>query len=526
MPPALFNLTPAARRLLFAQTYVPVFIDADSLWSPDTQNRLGVGWRDTAPIEHAGIVAHAQSTGSDVLALIGSTAATPACDYVNNVPDAVAGTAKTVRAEINGLSVSFSGGVWVSATKTLTKVAAFTNYTYRSGDNVYVASGTGATPGWYAVASRVSADAITLTASFGANNSDTVVTSLMGTPSFPGSFAHRSFERRFTGPVTSGGQWWRAFLSKGVFSGGQNNAALYKKGDWLDGNAQWEVIFYNDPALTQDRMRILTYRDGANVLNTALTISGTGIVKAPAVAVTGTGEPHVALQFAYTDEQAYTGPPPAVDRSLIYVLGALFRRTDKTFGAITTILSLPGATVYDKIQTTEWTAPNFAAYLAAAGAALGPPIVIIWLGQNLDAVSGSPEVSGGVLTAQWKANIQTRIAQWRTAFATAGATAPLFVLVSTYRTAGWNAQVFSDQAQALFEIARDNTAGDIGFANVADRAGEHFTELSNGTFGSDGVHTSTKVGSDFYAQALTDLLLASSGGGRSRKSTRYRGMDD
>lgn len=64
--------------------------------------------------------------------------------------------------------ISISGATYTDATKTITKTAAFTNYTFYATDRIYVSGGTGATVALYSVASRVSADAITLTASIGA----------------------------------------------------------------------------------------------------------------------------------------------------------------------------------------------------------------------------------------------------------------------------------------------------------------------------------------------------------------------
>jgi len=68
-----------------------------------------------------------------------------------------------------------TGATYTDATKTLTKTSAFTNYAFTAavaagypGDKVVVTAGTGATLGVYTVASRTSADAITLVTSIGA----------------------------------------------------------------------------------------------------------------------------------------------------------------------------------------------------------------------------------------------------------------------------------------------------------------------------------------------------------------------
>lgn len=65
-------------------------------------------------------------------------------------------------------TIPLTGATWTNGTLTLTKTGAFTNYTFRVGDRIRITGGTGATAGYYIVASRVSADAITLTATIGA----------------------------------------------------------------------------------------------------------------------------------------------------------------------------------------------------------------------------------------------------------------------------------------------------------------------------------------------------------------------
>lgn len=70
----------------------------------------------------------------------------------------------------------FTAATWTAATRTLTKTGAFTSYTFRSGDMIYITAGTGHTVGWYQIASRTSADAIVLSVDAGlsgADNADT-----------------------------------------------------------------------------------------------------------------------------------------------------------------------------------------------------------------------------------------------------------------------------------------------------------------------------------------------------------------
>lgn len=59
--------------------------------------------------------------------------------------------------------IELTAATWTSATKTLTQTGAFTNYTFYSGDTIELTDGTGLTAGEYQIASRTSANAITLT---------------------------------------------------------------------------------------------------------------------------------------------------------------------------------------------------------------------------------------------------------------------------------------------------------------------------------------------------------------------------
>lgn len=66
----------------------------------------------------------------------------------------------------------FAGATWTEATKKITKIGAFAHYDFVAGDACVIASGTNATPGQYAVASKIDADNITLTTSVGATASN------------------------------------------------------------------------------------------------------------------------------------------------------------------------------------------------------------------------------------------------------------------------------------------------------------------------------------------------------------------
>lgn len=64
-------------------------------------------------------------------------------------------------------TIALVDATWTDATKTLELTGAFTNYVFKAGDRVRITGGTGATAGYYVVATRTSADAITLVTSIG-----------------------------------------------------------------------------------------------------------------------------------------------------------------------------------------------------------------------------------------------------------------------------------------------------------------------------------------------------------------------
>ena len=75
---------------------------------------------------------------------------------------------------IRRVDLAVTAIAWVATAKTLTKAAAFTGYALQPGDYVQVTAGTGATTGWYAIASATD-DVLTLSTSIGANNADTAI---------------------------------------------------------------------------------------------------------------------------------------------------------------------------------------------------------------------------------------------------------------------------------------------------------------------------------------------------------------
>lgn len=78
------------------------------------------------------------------------------------------------------LPLTVAGATFTTATKTLTKAAAFTNYVFVDGDAIRITGGTGVATGWYRVARRVSADAVVLEMDIGGANPANVTADSIG----------------------------------------------------------------------------------------------------------------------------------------------------------------------------------------------------------------------------------------------------------------------------------------------------------------------------------------------------------
>jgi hypothetical protein len=76
------------------------------------------------------------------------------------------------------LALTVENGVWDESELTLTCTGAFTDYTYAEGDIIFIAGGAGVIPGGYVVASRDSANQLTLASSItgGADSADVSAT--------------------------------------------------------------------------------------------------------------------------------------------------------------------------------------------------------------------------------------------------------------------------------------------------------------------------------------------------------------
>jgi hypothetical protein len=66
--------------------------------------------------------------------------------------------------------ISDTTGTWTAASSTLTDTGAFASYTFQSGDQIEIISGTGATTGFYEISSRTDDDSIVLATSLASGN--------------------------------------------------------------------------------------------------------------------------------------------------------------------------------------------------------------------------------------------------------------------------------------------------------------------------------------------------------------------
>lgn len=122
----------------------------------------GFWLRDTTA---AGTFTFGDSRGQPLTELTGSTVFSFATAIGSLTPRWIPFGRKGVR--IPFWHFYFTGATWAPGARTLTKVGAFTNYTWASGDVLAVVSGTGVTRGNYQIASRDSADQITLVETIG-----------------------------------------------------------------------------------------------------------------------------------------------------------------------------------------------------------------------------------------------------------------------------------------------------------------------------------------------------------------------
>lgn len=88
--------------------------------------------------------------------------------------------------------ITVSNGTWTQSTLTLTKTGGFTNYTHADGNIIRITDGTGATAGYYPIASRTSNDAIVLGRTIGSAADG--LTDIDGTISFPYAEVPSDFE--------------------------------------------------------------------------------------------------------------------------------------------------------------------------------------------------------------------------------------------------------------------------------------------------------------------------------------------
>lgn len=88
-------------------------------------------------------------------------------------------------------TITLSNATWTTATLTITKTAAFADYSFLEGDRIEIEDGTNAVLGFYEIAGRTSDDAITLKTDIGATTGSTDIDATIELPSvaLPSDFA-------------------------------------------------------------------------------------------------------------------------------------------------------------------------------------------------------------------------------------------------------------------------------------------------------------------------------------------------
>lgn len=86
-------------------------------------------------------------------------------------------------------AITVTSGTWTEATRTLTLASAFASYTFLEGDEIEITAGTGATLGFYLIASRTDANSVVLARSIGSAATTATGTLRLGGVALPTDFA-------------------------------------------------------------------------------------------------------------------------------------------------------------------------------------------------------------------------------------------------------------------------------------------------------------------------------------------------
>lgn len=303
------------------------------------------------------------------------------------------------------------------------------------------------------------------------------------------------FERQFGGDMSSSTVMWR-----GVWQSGNSTPdyfSSFRMGSWVQANMTAKTIYYHNggaPSLTTFINR--TYRNGSQVTNVVVTPSGTGVFAYSTTANSATATHDAWIQvLTNTDtEGLYDGT--AVANSSLAILGGHLEQTSPTQGLSVTPISNAGWTAEAHASTTMCSDANLAGYLAAVGT---PDLGLIMLGHNLT----SNEISGGVLQAQWKTNIEAVLTRYE---ATMGKVPIL--LVTPWRVVaagGYADSVLADQAQAMREISRDWSGGAVGCLPLNEILPDSATLVSWGILGGADIHPQSESACNY----IFDRIMAS-----------------
>lgn len=299
------------------------------------------------------------------------------------------------------------------------------------------------------------------------------------------------FERQFGGDYTAGNPLWRGVWQAGV-SSGDNFFNSFRMGSWLVQNMNVTGLYYNNggaPSLT--KFELIPYRNGSQVSGgVTVSPSGTGVFGRTITCNDSAGnarEPWVQfLKDASITEGVYDGT--AVAESSLAILGAHLEQASPTQGVSITPICNAGWSAEAHASTTLCSDVNLEGYLDAVGT---PDLGIIMLGHNLT----TNEISGGVLTAQWKTNVQAILTRYE---ATMGKVP--FLLVTPWRAVaagGYADSVFADQAQAMREISRDWSGGAIGHIPLNEILPDSATLVSWGALTGSDIHLQSEAWNNY-----------------------------
>lgn len=340
------------------------------------------------------------------------------------------------------------------------------------------------------------------------------------------------YERQFITDATTTSDIWRSFLSNGTNA--SDLFGSFKHGKWNRESAtdDHDVLcnlgyYWHNAAPSQTSFNLCTKRGAGAAACQLVTPTGSAGIKSVTRACNGTGEPTASVRLETSITDGTYNPSVAAAESSLAILGCHYTLSDDSgrAGVEFTNIANSGWTARGHASTTLCSAANLAGYCAWIGGseiATKEWVLLIDLGQNLDS---STEITGGVVQAQFKTNLLAVANRWVTALVAAGATESLIrvVFVPPNRAVGWTMTQQGAIAQAHWELARD-WSGDSSatFLNATEYCGDRSTNLTNGVFGTDGVHTSTILGAEHFARSIWELLAGNGGvGGRGRFPRRH-----